>query len=103
MTDSVPLTRLITLAAIFAVVAVWAGNGLATPQPPRAILVDASGDLQVTNSRDGQAIFQANGLAPGGSVTGTVRVSNTGSLAGDLGLAQLDGTSPAPTAAGSRT
>lgn len=85
-----PLTRLITLAAIFAVVVVWAGNGLARPAPPHAVLVDASGDLQVTNSRDGQAIFQANGLAPGGSVTGTVELSNTGSLAGDLGLAQLD-------------
>jgi hypothetical protein len=44
----------------------------------------------VTNSRDGQAIFQAQGLAPGRSVTGTVQLSNAGSLAGDLGLEQLD-------------
>jgi spore coat-associated protein N len=88
--DALPLTRLITLAAIFAVVAVCAGSGLASPAPPHAILVDASGDLQVTNSLDGQAIFQANGLAPGESVTGTVQLSNTGALAGDLGLAQLD-------------
>jgi hypothetical protein len=88
--DALPLTRLITFAAICAVVAVCAGSGFASPAPPHAILVDASGDLQVTNSRDGQAIFQANGLAPGGSVTGTVELSNTGALAGDLGLAQLD-------------
>ena len=88
---SLPLSKLIGLAAIVAVVAVCAGNGLAGPAaPPHAVLVDASGDLQVTNSLDGQAIFQANGLAPGGSVTGTVQLSNTGALAGDLGLAQLD-------------
>ena len=90
MLNSLTLTRLLTLAAIFAVVAVCAGSGLARPAPPHAILVDASGDLQVTNSLDGQAVFQANGLAPGGSVTGTVQLSNTGALAGDLGLAQLE-------------
>jgi hypothetical protein len=49
-----------------------------------------SGELHVTNSRDGQAIFQAQGLSPGESVTGTVQLSNTGDLAGDLGFQQLD-------------
>jgi hypothetical protein len=49
-----------------------------------------SGELRVTNSRDGQAIFQAQGLSPGESVTGTVELSNTGDLAGDLGFQQLD-------------
>jgi hypothetical protein len=57
---------------------------------PRAEISMVSGELHVTNSRDGQAIFQAQGLAPGRSVTGTVQLSNTGSLAGDLGLQQLD-------------
>ena len=50
----------------------------------------ASGTFQITNSLDGQAIFQAGGLAPGRSVTGTVQLSNAGTLAGDLGLHQLD-------------
>ncbi len=81
---------MITLAAIFAVVAVCAANGLASPAPPHAILVDASGDLQVTNSREGQAILQTNGLAPGQSVSGTVQLANAGALAGDLGLTQVD-------------
>ena len=49
-----------------------------------------SGELHVTNSRDGQAIFQAQGLSPGESVTGTVQLSNTGDLTGDLGFQQLD-------------
>ena len=57
---------------------------------PRAEISQASGELHVTNSRDGQAIFQAQGLAPGRSVTGTLQLSNTGSLAGDLGFQQLD-------------
>jgi hypothetical protein len=54
------------------------------------VLTGATGDLQVTNSRDGHAIFQANGLAPGRSVSGTVELKNTGSLPGDLSLQQLD-------------
>jgi hypothetical protein len=57
---------------------------------PRAVISQASGELHVTNSRDGQAILQAQGLAPGGSVTGTVELSNAGTLAGDLGFQQLD-------------
>ena len=54
------------------------------------MISQASGTFQITNSRDGQAIFQAQGLAPGRSVTGTVQLSNTGTLAGDLDLQQLD-------------
>lgn len=57
---------------------------------PRAVISQASGELHVTNSRDGQAILQAQGLAPGKSVTGTVQLSNAGTLAGELGFQQLD-------------
>jgi hypothetical protein len=87
----VPVSRLLTLAAIGAVVAVCAGSGLARPaEQPHAVLTQATGDLAVANSQDGHAIFQATGLAPGHSVTGTVQLVNTGSLPGDLGLEQLD-------------
>ena len=41
---------------------------------PQAVLTQATGDLQLANSRDGQAIFKASGLAPGRSVMGTVRL-----------------------------
>jgi hypothetical protein len=64
----------------------------ARPSPrdvPRAEISMVSGELHVTNSHDGQAIFQAQGLSPGGSVTGTVQLSNTGDLTGDLGFQQL--------------
>src|SRR4051812_30015864 len=85
-----PLSRWMTLAAIVAVVgwAVTASSG-ADPEP-LAVISQASGTFAITNSLDGQAIFQAQGLAPGRSVTGTVQLSNPGALAGDLGLHQLD-------------
>ncbi len=89
---SVPISRLLTLAAIGAVVAVCANA--VTAQPDRseafAVLTDATGDLSIWNSLDGQAVFQFSGLAPGHSVNGTVQLKNTGSLPGDLGLEQLN-------------
>jgi spore coat-associated protein N len=83
------LSRLLSLAAIVAISGcAAASSGVRTE--PHAVISQASGELYVTNSRDGQAVFQAQGLAPGRSVTGTVQLSNAGSLAGDLGFEQLD-------------
>ena len=75
-----------------------AGAGAAKPErAPQAVLTEATGDLQLSNSADGQAIFQASGLAPGRSVTGTVQLRNSGTLPGDLSLQQLDvSDSPGP-------
>ena len=88
---SFSVSRLLSLAAICAVVAVCASSGLAnSEQPPQAVLTQATGDLHLANSRDGHAIFEARGLAPGRSVTGTVQLVNSGTLAGDLSLQELD-------------
>ncbi|HET7574446.1 MAG TPA: hypothetical protein VFJ99_04965 [Solirubrobacterales bacterium] len=85
------VSRLLSLAAIVAVAAVCAGSGLAkSERPPQAVLTQATGDLRLSNSQDGQAIFHASGLAPGGSVTGTVQLTNGGTLPGDLSLQELD-------------
>jgi hypothetical protein len=85
------VSRLLRLAAICAVAAACAGTGVAqSERPPQAILTQATGDLRLSNSQEGQAIFQASGLAPGGSVSGTVRLTNSGTLPGDLSLQQLD-------------
>ena len=97
----VPLSRLLSLAAVCAVAVAWAGSGAATPAAPEAVLTQATGDLHVTNSQDGRAIFQATGLAPGRSVSGTVELANSGSLPGDLGLQQL-GLQDQPGAGGGR-
>jgi spore coat-associated protein N len=85
-----PVTRLLSLAAVCAAAIAWAASGSAEPAQPSAVLTQATGDLHLTNSQDGHAVFRATGLAPGGSVRGTVRLQNTGSLPGDLGLQQLD-------------
>jgi hypothetical protein len=85
------ISRLLSVAAILAVVAACAGSGFArSERPPQAVLTQATGDLRLSDSRDGQAIFHASGLAPGGSVTGTVRLANGGTLPGDLALQELD-------------
>src|SRR4051812_38821572 len=85
------VSRLLWLAAIVAVAAVCAGSGMAqSERPPQAVLMQATGDLSLSNSQDGQAIFHASGLAPGGTVTGTVRLANGGTLPGDLTLQELD-------------
>jgi spore coat-associated protein N len=91
MTKGFTVSRLLCLAAIIAVVAACAASGFdASERPPQAVLTQATGDLKLSNSHDGQAIFQASGLAPGRSVTGTVQLSNGGTLPGDLVLQQLD-------------
>jgi hypothetical protein len=79
-----------TLAAIVAISGLAAAASSSVPAEPHAVISLVSGELHVTNSRDGQAIFQAQGLAPGRSVTGTVQLSNAGTLAGDLGFQQLE-------------
>jgi hypothetical protein len=80
---------LLAVAGMAAAFSGCAVGGSARPAEARAVISQAGGDLRVANSRDGQAIFQAQGLAPGGSVSGTLQLSNTGSLTGDLGLDQL--------------
>jgi spore coat-associated protein N len=88
--ESRPLSRWMTLAAIVALSACAVSASSGSSAQPTAVISQASGTFSITNSRDGQAIFQAQGLAPGRSVNGTVQLSNAGTLAGDLGLQQLD-------------
>jgi hypothetical protein len=86
------MTRLIRTLLSLAALAVVAG-GCAQPTvstQPRAEVAQASGDFSVANSRNGQAIFRAQGLAPGGTVSGTVALTNTGRLPGELGIEQAD-------------
>jgi hypothetical protein len=50
------------------------------PSPARAAAVRASGSFEISNSGEGQPIFAAGGLAPGGSVSGTVGIEDSGSV-----------------------
>ena len=89
---SVSLSRLLSVAAIgVAVFGCASAARVARSSDPATVeIMNASGTLEVSNSRAGQAIFQAAGLAPGRSVNGTVQLSNSGTLAGELSLSQLD-------------
>lgn len=83
---------LVNLLAVAACAAAMAGcaQTQAAPSAPRAEIAQVEGDLAVANSRDGQAVFQAVGLAPGESRSGEVELTNSGRLAGSLTLVQSD-------------
>lgn len=60
------------------------GSGAADGAKPVASLAD--GRLSLSNSRSGSAIFTASGIGPGDSQTGTVTITNAGTLQGFLAL-----------------
>jgi spore coat-associated protein N len=79
---------LLTLVATLAVALGAFGLALAAPGNPRlAAQLTATGALGLTSSRDGQTLFDASGMRPGQSVTGTLRVTNTGATPEILVLA----------------
>jgi spore coat-associated protein N len=51
-------------------------------------LTDSNGSIVHSNSRDGQFIFQASNMVPGGSTTGTVTLTNQDALDGDFVLTE---------------
>jgi hypothetical protein len=57
---------------------------------PSVEIQNASGEIELQNSKNGSAILNAGGLAPGRQVTGTVQLSNSGTSAGALDLTQTD-------------
>jgi hypothetical protein len=75
MRGRLPILVFLALAAMAAVALAQATKG---PQA-RAAAIAASGSFEISNSRDGQAIFAASGIAPGGATTGTVAIEDSGS------------------------
>jgi hypothetical protein len=82
----VPILVLLALAALAAVALAQVGSAPGA----RPTATAATGSFEVTNSGDGQAIFAATNLAPGGSARGTVTIADTGSAAADLLLRRGD-------------
>jgi hypothetical protein len=70
-----PILVLLGLAAMAAVALAQVGSA------PRAQAqaIAASGSFEISNSHEGQPIFAATGIVPGGSAQGTVTIENTGS------------------------
>jgi hypothetical protein len=86
------VNKLLNPVNILLLVAV-AGVLYAYRPPERAPSVEirnASGEIELVNSKNGAAVFQTSKLAPGQSVTGTVQLANSGTSAGDLDLRQTD-------------
>ena len=75
--------------ALISVVMALGALGLAFAAPhvgdgdePRAALAAASGAVQITNSREGQAVFTSVAMRPGDVVSGRVRIGNAGDVLG---------------------
>jgi hypothetical protein len=68
------------LAALVAVAIVIVAPPGRAAADPRFALASASGALQLSNSKAGQAIFNGDRLRPGESTSGTVAIVNTGEV-----------------------
>jgi hypothetical protein len=81
-----PILVLLALAALTAVALARVGDAPAA----RATATAASGSFELTNSGDGEPIFSAANIAPGGSAAGTVTIEATGSGAAAIVLRRGD-------------
>jgi hypothetical protein len=73
------------LALTATAVAFDAPGGRSSAQP---VTTAAEGGFELSNSREGEAIFEAAGIAPGDSVAGTVEIANVGAAGAGLLLDQ---------------
>ena len=86
-----PRRALAALATALMAVAVAAGSGATfTTHKATAANVVASGSLVQDNDKNGLAIYTGSNLKPGDTATGTVTVTNSGTLAGDFKLIETD-------------
>lgn len=80
-------TLLTTLAlSLTALGLAIAAPGGGNEEHARAALVAASGSVRIANSLEGRALFSATAMRPGESVTGTVRIKNSGDDRGNFAL-----------------
>jgi spore coat-associated protein N len=72
--------------ALLALVALGLAFAPAGEGAPQLRLASAGGALSLSNSKEGAAIFQAEGMRPGQQASGTVTITNTGSVNAALTL-----------------
>ena len=84
---------LVPLATLSAAGAIAVGSGATfTSQSGNTISAVTSGTLAQANSKDGGAIFDLTGLKPGDTLTGTLSLTNTGSLPASFSLTETSST-----------
>jgi hypothetical protein len=79
------------VAGVLAVAAVAAANRGEAPArraAPQALVASTSGSFTQANSRAGMPIFTASNIGPGNTASGTVTITNTGTLKGYFYLTQ---------------
>jgi len=69
---------------------------------PQLELTGGDGSLTLLNSKEGAAIFNAGAMRPGQPSSGTVSLTNTGSVAGALRVARTAGAADVPGPGGGR-
>lgn len=75
----------LVFAAVALALAVAAPGSSAAPGPAMRLAAD-EGALSISNSKTGSSIFWADNLRPGDDAGGTVRIGNTGQVAGVLSV-----------------
>lgn len=90
-----PRLALAALATSLAAVGVAVGSGASfsssSANPSNTF---SSGTLSQTNSKSAAAVLTAAAMKPGDSVTGSVTIANTGTLAGTFSLSKSNLTNP---------
>lgn len=80
---------LIPLATLLVASALAVGSGATfTSASHNTISSVTSGTLTHSNSKQNEAIFTATDIKPGDSVTGTLKITNTGTLPADFSLTE---------------
>ncbi|GGK78339.1 TasA family protein [Ornithinimicrobium pekingense] len=81
------------LAVLLAAGALAVGSGATfTSASSNSISSVTAGSLSHMNDKDEQAIFTAGNIKPGDTVTGSLTLENTGTLAGTLSLTETEST-----------
>ncbi|AWB91172.1 TasA family protein [Aeromicrobium chenweiae] len=82
---------LLPLATLVAAGAIAVGSGATfTSTSSNTISSVTSGKLEQTNSKDEAAIFNASDIKPGDAVTGSLTITNSGTLPADFSLTETD-------------
>jgi len=84
---------LVPLATVLAASAVAVGSGATfTSQTGNTVSAVTSGTLTQSNSKDGKAIFTLTNMKPGDTLTGSLTLTNTGSLPATFSLTETSST-----------
>jgi spore coat-associated protein N len=92
--SSIGLNVILILAALAIALAALVGSPDANRDAPPLDVINRTGNVEITNSREGLPIISVANLKPGQTASGQVTLQNTGTARGNFYLAPLDLVSP---------